>query len=142
MELLLNLKLFRQELGLTQKQIAESIGINQQQWSRYENGTNELPLRYFIELCKVHNVSADKFLSLPMENTQIEYFSRIKQVRQANGDSQQKLANLFDTTQHQISKYETGLQELPIRRLKQFCQHYQVSADYILGLTDNPHSTK
>lgn len=64
MQKYINLKAFRTELNLTQKEAAESIGIDQRQWSRYENGKNELPLRYFIELCHKHRVSADWFIKL------------------------------------------------------------------------------
>lgn len=70
----------------------------------------------------------------------MEYYEKIRQIRQAHGDNQQFLADLFQTTQHQISKYENGTQELPIRRLIEFCKHYNVSADYILGLPKNPQT--
>ena len=41
-----NRKRFRQRTGLTQSAAAERIGIDQRQWNRYENGKNELPIRY------------------------------------------------------------------------------------------------
>lgn len=34
----------------------------------------------------------------------------------------------------QIRRYEKDLSEMTISKLKAFCQHYGVSADYILGL--------
>lgn len=70
----------------------------------------------------------------------MEYYLKMKQIRQNHGDNQQHLADLYQTTQHQVSKYEAGIQELPIRRLIQFCKHYNVSADYILGLTEHPQT--
>lgn len=52
-----NLVGLRQKFGLTQKAAAESIGLDQRQWSRYETGVNEIPLRYVISLCKRWNVT-------------------------------------------------------------------------------------
>lgn len=60
----LKLKEFRAKYELSQKDAAESIGIDQRQWSRYENGVNEFPLRYLVQLCKTYHLSADWLLGL------------------------------------------------------------------------------
>lgn len=62
--MLVYLKEFRKAYNLTQKEAAESIGIDQRQWSRYENETNEFPIRYLKDLCLKYNVSADFLLGL------------------------------------------------------------------------------
>lgn len=36
------------------------------------------------------------------------------------------------------SRYETGINEMPIRHLIVLSNFYHVSCDYILGLTDDP----
>lgn len=54
----------RKKSGLSQTQTAETLMITQQQYSRYEKGINELPLRYLIELCKLFDVSSDWILGL------------------------------------------------------------------------------
>lgn len=64
MEQLVNLKEFRQITGLSQAKAAASIGIDQRQWNRYENGKNELPIRYLKAICTTHNVSADWMLGI------------------------------------------------------------------------------
>lgn len=61
---LVRLKQFRQKYNLTQAEAAESIGIDQRQWSRYENEINELPIRYLKEICIKHRVSADEILGI------------------------------------------------------------------------------
>ena len=58
------LKEFRKKRNLSQREVAESIGIDQRQWSRYENGINEFPIRYLKEICKLYNVSADEILGI------------------------------------------------------------------------------
>lgn len=54
----------RKKAGLSQNKIAEVLGIPQQQYSRYENGKNEIPVRYIMALCKYYNVSSDWLLGL------------------------------------------------------------------------------
>lgn len=67
MSQLVNLKQFRQKLKLTQATAAEGIGIDQRQWNRYENGKNEIPVRYLREICIKYQVSADWLLGLTEE---------------------------------------------------------------------------
>lgn len=67
MEQLVDLKQFRQKYNLTQANAAAGIGIDQRQWNRYENGINELPLRYFKAICTTYNVSADWLLNIAPE---------------------------------------------------------------------------
>lgn len=62
--MLIQLKEFREMYHLTQKEAAESIGIDQRQWSRYEKEINEFPVRYLKELCVKYKVSADWLLGL------------------------------------------------------------------------------
>lgn len=52
----------REDNDLTQTQIAEYLGTSQTMYARYERGANEIPLRHFIALCKLYNVSADYLL--------------------------------------------------------------------------------
>ena len=65
MEYTEQLKSLRIDRDLSQREIAEIIGIDQKQYSRYETGKNELPLRYLTKLCKFYRVSADYILGLP-----------------------------------------------------------------------------
>lgn len=67
MEQIANLKQFRQKYKITQAQAAEGIGIDQRQWSRYENGANELPIRYLKAICLKFDVSADWLLGIKKE---------------------------------------------------------------------------
>ena len=57
----------RRQRGLSQKNIAEILGIPQQQYSRYENGKFEIPVRYVITLCKFYGIFADWLLGLKDE---------------------------------------------------------------------------
>ena len=72
----------------------------------------------------------------------MEYYNKIKNLREDADMTQQDIALLLNTTRNQIGKYERGEQELPIRRLVTLCTYYHVSADYILGLPEGlPYGT-
>ena len=57
----------RYQRGLSQKQVAEALDMQQQQYCRYENGQNEIPVRHVITLCKFYGISADWLLGLKDE---------------------------------------------------------------------------
>ena len=54
----------RKTAGLSQTQVANELMIPQQQYSRYETGDNEIPIRYLIKLCQILKVSSDWILGL------------------------------------------------------------------------------
>lgn len=49
----------RKDNDLNQQLIAKVLGVAQQQYSQYETGMVELPLRHFIKLAEYYHVSAD-----------------------------------------------------------------------------------
>lgn len=65
------------------------------------------------------------------------YLQRLKDLREDMDLQQADVARLLKTTQPQYSRYETGERELPIRHLVTLADFYNVSADYILGRTNN-----
>lgn len=64
----------------------------------------------------------------------------LKYVRKQKGYSQSQIAEVLKTTQQQIWKYENENpkynQEIPVRHIITLARLYDVSADYLLGLTD------
>lgn len=64
----------------------------------------------------------------------------LKYVRKQKGYSQSQIAEVLNTTQQQIWKYENENpkynQEIPVRHIVTLARFYDVSADYLLGLTD------
>ena len=64
-----------------------------------------------------------------------EYWEILRELREDHDLMQADIAAVLGTTQRVYSRYEKGINELPLYRLKQLCQFYQVSADYILGLS-------
>lgn len=64
MDIIANLRTIRNERGLSQAQVAELLETTQQQYSKYEKGTHEIPVRHVITLCKFYEISADWLLGL------------------------------------------------------------------------------
>lgn len=64
----------------------------------------------------------------------MDYIDRIKAEREDHDESQRDLCKVLNIPQSQYQKYESKKNALPIRYLIAICEHYQVSADYLLGL--------
>lgn len=62
---------------------------------------------------------------------------RIRSLREDRDLTQTDIANLLNTSQTVYSRYERNERSLPIEMLYELCEFYNVSADYILGRTDN-----
>ena len=64
MDVIQNIRKIRIKKGYSQMDIAEILNTTQQQYSKYENGQNEIPVRHVITLCKFYGISADWLLGL------------------------------------------------------------------------------
>ncbi len=69
------------------------------------------------------------------------YYPRLRDLREDRDLSQDEIAEYLGMKQPQYSRYERGLRDIPTDVLIRFALYYQVSTDYILGLTNNsrPH---
>lgn len=66
----------------------------------------------------------------------MEYIKRIRDLREDHDYTQKYVAGILGTSQTMYARYERAANELPIHHLLTLCTLYGVSADYILGLTD------
>lgn len=64
-----------------------------------------------------------------------EYWEIIRELREDRDLKQSDIAAVLQTTQQVYSRYEKGINELPLHHLRTLCLFYQISADYILGLS-------
>lgn len=67
---------------------------------------------------------------------------RIRELREDNLLKQSQVATLLKTTQQVYSRYELGMNELPIRHLVALADFYNVSTDYILGRSSSKRVIK
>lgn len=69
-----------------------------------------------------------------------KYYEIIRDLREDNDYTQKEIADVLNTTQQVYSRYEKGINEMPIRHLVELCKFYNVSADYILGLNKSKNN--
>lgn len=63
----------------------------------------------------------------------MHYYGRLRDLREDADKTQGEIAALLNTTQQQYSKYEKGIQEIPVHHLITLADYYKVSVDYLLG---------
>lgn len=66
--------------------------------------------------------------------------NRIKELRTARGITQKDIGKILEVEVAAISKYENDKVSLTEKQLKVLAQYFDVSVDYLLGLTDDPYS--
>lgn len=85
-----NIKELRKERGMTQKELADEIGVSQGAVFFWEKEINEPTAGVLIKMAKFFGVSVDEILSvekipkseLPKEKLILEYFSRLTEEQQ------------------------------------------------------------
>ena len=67
----------------------------------------------------------------------IKYYQRLRDLREDKELLQKDIAQVLSTSQKQYSRWETGEQELPMHNFVKLAVFYNVSLDYIAGLTNS-----
>ena len=62
---------------------------------------------------------------------------RLKELRIERGLKLKDVAEALHVTIRTISRYEDGSREPSVEFIVKFCKLYEVSADYLLGITDS-----
>lgn len=62
--------------------------------------------------------------------------NRLKELRKEKDLSQSKLAEIFNISQQAVSHYEKGLRDMDYKLIKDMSNFFDVSTDYLLGLSD------
>ncbi len=73
---------------------------------------------------------------------QVNYRERMRGLREDRDLTQSEVGELLQKSQQGYSHIENGRAELKIDDLILLCRFYDVSADYIIGLTNEPRSYK
>ncbi len=68
----------------------------------------------------------------------MRYAERLRNLREDRNLTQSDIAQILGTTYQYYSTYEAGKRELPFTRAIKLAQFYNVSLDYLAGLTDTP----
>lgn len=65
-------------------------------------------------------------------------YRRIRDLREDNDLTQKQVAQSLNCSQQVYSNYELGQRDIPTDILIKLSKFYDVSTDYILGLSDDP----
>ena len=71
-----------------------------------------------------------------MESNNRKHYPRLRELRVGAGLNQTEIADILGMQQNQYSRYERGERELPMHQFVVLAQHYKVSLDYMVGLSD------
>jgi len=69
-------------------------------------------------------------------------YKRIRDLREDNDLTQKEMAKNLSCSQQVYSNYELGQRDIPTDILIKLSNFYNVSVDYILGISDNPKIQK
>ena len=69
-------------------------------------------------------------------------YPRLKELREDADKKQEDIAEIIGTSQSYYAQYENGKRDLPFSRAIALAEYYNVSLDYIAGLTDIPRKIK
>ena len=72
----------------------------------------------------------------------VTYRTRLRDVREDHDLTQADVGKLINKSQQGYNHIETGRAELKIDDLVKLCQFYDLSADYLIGLTNKAKSYK
>ena len=66
----------------------------------------------------------------------MKYNERIREIREDNHITQQKIADLLHIGQRTYADYESGKTRIPVDSLMKLAKYYNVSMDYITGASN------
>lgn len=66
----------------------------------------------------------------------IMYFPRLADLRLDNDLTQQNVADILTCKREVYRRYEKGIREIPVSYAITLAKYYNVSLDYLLGLSD------
>ena len=69
----------------------------------------------------------------------MQYTQRLEDLRKDRDLTQEQVAKLLDLKREQYRRYETGVNEVKAGFIIKVCKLYNISADYLLGLTNTPY---
>ena len=116
------LKDIREELEMTQVEMAKSLGCTRSAYSLWEINKNTMPLNYLNKFCNLYNINIDYLVNLSDEKiinfkkneiNKIELGTKIKEARKSINYTQEKMAEKLNTTHSVISAYESGKTKVP-----------------------------
>ena len=71
LQLINNLRKYREYYGYTQEKLCESLNISRQAYSNYERGKRDPDLDLLIKLCDIYKITLDQLVILPFQKSNL-----------------------------------------------------------------------
>lgn len=66
------------------------------------------------------------------------FAQRLQEIRKLHHETQRELGAVIGTKANNVSEIEGGKKTTTAENISKICRHYHISADYLLGLSDDP----
>lgn len=138
----IKLKDIREDHDISQKEMANILGVTRSAYSLWELGINIIPLKPLVTYANYFNYSIDYVLGLTNDRRKNNVTpeldlkvlgNNIKNLRIKNELSQENLANILGVTQACIVRYEKGLVCISTSNLYKLSKEFKVSINYLCG---------
>ena len=127
------LKTLRKINGLTQKELAENVGVQQGAINKWESKQTEPNIEKLVKLADYFDVSLDYLMGGKMKNITEEFSLCLKKIRMKRKLSQKQIAEELKISQQQYSNWEGGIITPNAETLVRLADYFDVSVDYLLG---------
>lgn len=138
---LTQLKALRKKHKMTQKQLANALGIDNSSVCKYETG-DVLPSHdILIKMAELFNVSTDYILDRSgrvqdEDEVAATFADRLKALRCKSGISQFELAKQLNMSQQAVAQWEAGKSEPSIEMLVNLAEFFHTTTDFLTGVND------
>jgi len=143
------IRILREDRGISQVELAERIGVSKQNMYKYENDIiTNIPSDKIESMAKVLNVSPGYIMGWEDDKDKISDISatnanesmignRLKQLRESKGYNMRQMAAALNLPYTTYVNYEKGEREPNSEQLILFSKYFDVSIDYIIGITND-----
>lgn len=141
-----NLKKVRESYDLTQRDMAKLLKVSKSSYNYFETGEHIIPLKHLNNFCNTFQVSMDYVCGLTKVNVKstkkYKLNSKViglnlKKIRLKNKLTQSDIANILNTSQSNISSYESGKTLILTAFIYSFAKHFNVSLDYLTNRSND-----
>lgn len=145
------IRILRREGKISQRDLGKMLGRTRNSVSQWELGKQVPGVVDIGEMCRIFRVSSDFLLGLSDDRREPAWISdpdmsgtkanllRLRQLRIERRVTQQELATEIGRACSTISVWEREKQTPGVTDIGDLCQIFDVSSDYLLGLSEQRH---
>ena len=145
----IRLKLLRVIKGLTQEELANSIGVSRALINSWENGYADISLRQLVKLSAFFQVPIDYILGLVTKfdktiykfknDLDLKYLgNNLRIIRKVENLTQEEFSKIIHIERSGISSYENGKMSISTSALKEVCN----TLGNICNCSNNPQNAE